>query len=200
MAAYADFSELKTGVENWVSRTDFPVSIYSLATARINRKLRAREMISAYSASATAETVALPADFLEFETVYIDQDPRIELSATDSFVQSVHYRSSGLPTTYSVRGSTLYLNPIPDGTYALAGTYYAELSDFSADSDTNTVLTTYPDMYLAACLHFVYLWDQDQENAGFWMQAFDGLVSEINQFTAMSRYSGNLRMSARVTA
>ena len=109
------FASLKEDVQDWCVRSDYPESIYRLATAQINRALVVREMLSDFSASTSGESVALPDDFIQFEHVYIDASPRVVLMAADQWQQSAYHRSSGQPATYSIKDATMVLNPVPDG-------------------------------------------------------------------------------------
>lgn len=200
MTAYANFGELKTAVQDWATRSDFPLGVYALASARISRKLRVREMMADYSATITTEAVALPDGYLEWDYVYIDADPRVVLTTGDGHEQAQAYRSSGTPTRYFVSGTSMYLNPNPSGSFDLVGKYFKRLDDFADDTDTNSVLTGFPEIYLAACLHFVFAWDQDAENEAKWLSHFGGLVEEANDADVMARYSGPLKMTARAHA
>lgn len=194
------FASLKADIQSWSIRDDYPVSIYVLATAEINRLLRVREMVSDFSATTSGETATLPSDFIEFTSIYIDADPRVVLINADEFQQSAAYRSSGQPATYSVRDGAIRLNPVPDGSYSLAGQYYANLADFSADDDTNSVLTKFPEIYLAANLMFVFSWLQDSENEAKWAGHFTSFIESANRADINARFSGPLRMRARASA
>lgn len=200
MTAYTDFASLKTDVESWMARSDFPTSIYGLATRLINQKLRVREMVSSYSASTSSATVALPSGFIAWDYLYVDRNPRVVLSASDGYAQDLGWDNSGIPTQYRISGSNMYLNPAPDSAYDLAGTYYAKLSEFSADADTNDVLTTYPEVYLAACLSVAFAWDQDSEKELQWAARLQGAISDANTEDVMARYSGQLKMRPRAYA
>lgn len=200
MTAYTDYASLKTDVESWMARDDFPTTIYGLATRQINKLLRVREMVTAYSATVSSEAVALPSAFIEWDYLYVDRNPRVVLSASDGYSQDLGYDNSGIPTQYRISGSNMYLNPTPDAAYDLAGTYYAKLTEFSADADTNDVLTTYPEVYLAACLMVAHAWDQDAEQEMKWAARFQGAVTEANDEDLMSRFSGQLKMRPRAYA
>lgn len=200
MSTYTDYASLKTDVESWAARSDFPETVYKLATTFINRKLRVREMISGFSSTTSTETDALPSDFLEFNLLYIDRDPRVVLSAADGFSQTLGYRASGTPTSYWIDNGYLYLNPAPDGSYDLVGRYYARLDDFSADADTNTILTTYPDIYLSASLSYVYLWDRDDTEAARWTAVAQGLIEDANAADVKTRFAGPVKMRPRAYA
>ena len=194
------FASLKADIQSWSLRSDYPESIYKLATALINRSLLVREMLSDFSATTSGESVTLPSDFIEFDHVYIDADPRVVLMAADQWQQSAFHRSSGQPATYSIKDGVILLNPVPDGSYSLAGRYYAELADFSADSDTNDVLTKFPEIYLFANLMFVYAWLQDAEREVAATNNFMAVVDAANKKDVKARFTGPVRQRARASA
>ena len=186
------FGDLKTGR----SKLDGPARItprasYSLATAAINRVLRVREMLADFTATAAA-SVALPANFVEFDNLYVDQEPRQYLNAISSASLNMQHCASGIPTGYAVKKGVLHLNPEPDSTYSLAGQYYASLAVFSADADTNDVLAKYPEIYLAACLWYAFGWAQDMENEAKWEAKFLGFVEAANHADTRSKATGPL--------
>lgn len=197
----ANFGELKSAVQSWHARGDTePTSIYTLTTAELNNRLRLVEMESETTLSATGETVALPSDFLAMIHVYIDQDRRVPLSGVTEFAKNETYRSSGEPREYTITSGNLELNPIPDGTYSLNLRYYAKMADFSADADTNAVLSKYPQLFLYGALHHVGLWAQDTEMAGFWGAKFESEMRSVSKQDRSAKMGpGPLRMRARST-
>lgn len=197
----ANYGELKSAVQSWHARGDTePASIYGLVTAELNNRLRLRVMETETTLSATAEDVALPSDFLSVVHVYIDQDRRVPLAGVTEFAKNEIYRSSGEPREYTIINGYLSLNPIPDGTYSLNLRYIAKLDDFSADSDTNTVLTTYPQIYLYGALQHVALWSQDIEAANFWGAKFEAEMAKvIKQDRSAKMGPGPLWMRAQAT-
>ncbi len=194
------FATLREDIQSWSLRSDYPDSIYKLATAQINRSLVVREMLADFSATTSGETVALPSGFIEFDHLYIDADPRVVLMAADQWQQSAHHRNSGQPATYSIKDSVMVLNPVPDGSYSLAGRYYSELTDFSADADTNAVLVKYPEIYLFANLMFVYAWLEDAEREMKATNNFLAVVDTANKKDIKVRYAGPVRQRARASA
>lgn len=197
---FLNFEELKTGVEEWAVRSDFPTTVYGLATADINRGLRVREMLTTYSATTSTETLALPSDFLEFDHVYVDQDPRVPLNNSGGYDQGAAYRPSGIPSSYYVTGDNLHFNPSPDASYTLGGEYFASLAVFSANSDTNDVLTKYPEIYLYAAMKHVHAWAKDTEGEGEYLGKFARAVEDANKADIAARFSGQLKMRPRAYA
>lgn len=195
-----DYGELQTAVQSFFIRSDFPDTVYSLATAELNRRLRLREMESTSTLSVSSESASLPSDYLMMRHVYIDSDPRFELDAVSEFAKNASYRSSGRPATYTIAGDTILFNPVPDGTYSVDIRYIAKLDDFSSDSDTNDVLATFPEIYLYACLKHAAVWAQDTELATGYGGLLDTAIERAHQANQAARYGGPLSSVAVSTA
>jgi len=86
--------------------------------------------------TAGAETVPLPADFLdeaEESHLYIklgDQWKRLRKMDLDS--ARSYYTTNGVPQAYARLGERLYLAPIPDAAYELKMEYYGRDTDMTA--------------------------------------------------------------------
>lgn len=161
-----NYGELQANVESAMGRSDIPSYVYTLTTAGLNADpdLRLLEMQSETTLTASAESVSLPADFLSVESVYIDAGgARRRLIAETETAQAVHHDSSGQPYYFSVHNGELTLMPVPDAEYTITLRYYARLADLSADSDTNDVLTNYPQLYMYQAMIHAAMWAQDDE-------------------------------------
>ena len=197
----ANYGELKTAVREWYSdRSDIPTTVYDLATAELNSKLRLKIMESTTSLAVSGESTALPSDFLEVRHAYLDRDPRIVLDAVDEFSKTADYDSSGVPRSYTIIDGNILLNPSPDGSYTVFIRYIASLSDLSADADTNTVLTTYPAMFMYAALKHTAVWAQDAEMMPVYSQALEAEVKRVKRVDQASRFgAGPLRVRSEST-
>lgn len=149
------YAELQTSIATWLVREDLTAIIpdfITLAEANFRRKLRTRQMEKRATADATTEYTALPADFLEIRSAYLNTDPMQQLRVMA--VNEIRARwlgsTTGQPEVYAIVGDEILLAPAPDGTYEIELDYYA----FEALSDSNTtnwLLTNYPDIYLWSC-------------------------------------------------
>lgn len=193
------FADLKSDVQDAMGRADVPAFVYKLAQSGINRDLRILEMQSEATLNATGEDQALPADFLEVESLYIDSGgSRTRLLPTTEMAQAVNHDSSGRPYHYAVHNGSITLSPVPDGPYTLNLRYYARPADFSADSDTNTILTTYPGLYLYAALTHAAIWAKDTESSGTYNAAYGVELDRLKKADANRRISGPFIQRAAV--
>lgn len=166
-----NFGSLKTRIQNIIGRAPNDVC-YEMVTADINQQLRLRVMETETTVSEAA-TVALPSDFLDMVSIYRDTSPRTILKRVTP--QGVHRRheASGTPFRYGIEDGQIRLTPAPNGSENLVIRYYAALSDLSADTDENDVLTKYPAIYVYGSLAHHAALIRDQSNAQLWYAAYD---------------------------
>lgn len=192
-----NFGELKTAIANYAHRsdlTDMMSTFVSLASSRINKMLRVKEMEERATDSISSSPHPTPNDMIEMRNFQITNGGNREALRYLTPEQiDAEYGSagSGLPRAYTVFDSQIELGPTPDGTYAAEMYYIAKVSALSADSDTNDVLTYYPEIYLYASLMEAAIYTEDDELAQKWLGLFEQEVYRANEATKRARYSGN---------
>lgn len=189
------FASLKTDVENAIARGDVPAFVYALVTADINRDMRLMEMLSETTLTVAAETVSLPADFLEVEAAWLDASPRRPLRPAKEMATATRHDASGEPFWYAVTGSEIRFMPVPSGSYDVYLRYYARLSDLSADGDTNDVLVNYPSLYhYGSCAHAA-VWAQDDALMQTYATAYGRAVEAVKTADRKRRLGGGPLMT-----
>lgn len=160
-----NYGTLQTAVNSTLGgRTDLPAHVYEIALSEINRDCRTLDMQATTTLSASSEEVALPSDFLEVVAAYIDSGGfRNALEPYTPNALNFRRNDTERPVRYSIVDGYMKLQPAPDGTYSIELRYYQENSALSDDSDTNDVLTQYPDLYLYCVLKHAAAWMQDPE-------------------------------------
>lgn len=160
---------------------------YELVTADINRELRLKVMQSTTTLTEAA-SIALPADFLEVVSLYRDTDPRIHLQPTTLIGKDSYYITSGTPRYFAITDGTLFLNPVPDGAETLSLTYIAKVDEL-ADTASNDVLSTYPDIYFYGVLahHAQLIGD---ERLAIWGPLYEKAKMDATVNDARQTYAG----------
>lgn len=184
------FAQLKSDVQEWMGRTDIPSSVYTLANADVNRDVRTLNMESTTTLSASTEFTNLPSDYAQVVTAYVDDDSRDPLRNMTAHGANIRRGDTGEPWGYAIVKDQIKLIPTPDGTYSIYLRYIASMADLSADSDTNVVLTEYPDVYLYAALRHAAVWAQDMELASSYQVAYSNAVEGINRNERRKKTSG----------
>lgn len=160
-----DYATLRSSVESAMGRSDVPSYVYTLTTAGVNRDCRFLDMEK--SATVSTDTGALPSDFHSIVSAYVDYaDEKFPLKNVPDQAVNMH-RNDHIPRYFSVTDGVMKFSPeSASGTYTVNIQYIAKLADFSLDSDTNDVITRYPDLYLYQALTHAAIWvggDQARE-------------------------------------
>ena len=166
----ANYTDLKASVASWLNRTDLTATIPDFITigeARINTDARLREQITAVTLSTVAATqsVALPADWLEFKALTIAGLPLEYMPADRLRERSTTGAQS--PTHYALEGASLLLSPTPNTVYSISVQYYAKVPAL-ATATTNWLLTKYPNIYLYASLVSACHYTKNNDGANYW--------------------------------
>lgn len=181
------------------ARTDIPAHIYALANSDVNG-LRLLVQQNTDTLSVSSEDTSLPADFRSIESAHTDSDPRCWLTPADEGGRAMRRIGTGEPRSYVIAGDKFRVSPRPDGTYSVVIRYYGAFADFSADSDTNAVLTTYPSLYLYAALKHAAVWAGDDKKMRTYAAAWDMERRRVTKEDRLSRYGEGLAATpARAT-
>lgn len=202
--AITNYGELKAAVANWLNRTDLTARVpefISLANQRIffggsepypSQPLRVPAMQSRATGSVSNSSIAFPSDFLEPIRLSLSSGG-VSFSAT--YLPPERYseasNSQATPGTYTYLNNTIALAGTGAASYTLD--YYAKPAAFSADEDTNWLLTNAPGVYLYASLletsPFVY----DDPRINLWFGSFKSSIASLNQST-QRKAPGSLQM------
>lgn len=171
--ALANYNDLQASVAAWMNRTDLTATIpdfIAIAEARIQTDLRLRDGITTGTLTTVAnvQSVALPTDWLEFESLTIDGEPLIYMPADrlKELADNGNLSSSAV-THYCIEGGLLLLSPTPASVQTIDIKYHARLPALSAAS-TNYVLTKFPNIYLYGSLVSGYQFTMNDQRANYW--------------------------------
>lgn len=195
--AYATYTDLKTGVANYLARSDLTSQIPNFvrfAENRLRRELRIRQMLkvaTAATVSGTA-TVALPADFLELRDIHIDATPvrTVTYMSPSSFFRGARTTESGVPTQYTTLATEFQLAPIPDSAYTLKMLYYAAPTYLSDSNTSNVFLANCPDALLYASLAEAEPYLMNDARLATWATLYERAVQGISTSDDRSEFSG----------
>lgn len=170
--ALVTYADLQASVAAWMNRTDLTATIpdfVAIAEARMNDDLRLRAMLTAASLSTVAnvQTVALPADWLEFKALSISGEP-LEYKPADR-IRADADSGTAEPSHYAIEGANLLLGSTPGSVYSIDTQYYAKIPALaSAVGGANWLLTKYPNIYLYGALVSACQFTMNDERANYW--------------------------------
>lgn len=199
--ALTNYGELKTTIADWLNRDDLTAVIpdfITLATAQVNRRVRHWRAVKRATATADSQFLTLPSDWLEGRNIQLSTDPVTPLRFA-SIQQMDEFRASnstqGRPCWYAIHGTYLEFVPVPDSSYTCEMTYYAKLAAMSADTDTNWLLTNFPDAYLYGSLLNAAPYLGDDERLMVWERLYEKVLMGIQRDSDMASTSAATPLS-----
>lgn len=195
--AITNYGQLKTAVADWLNRDDMTSVIptfIDLAHAKLNRRLRVREMIQRSTADITNQFSNLPSDFLELRNIQLNVTiPKsLEYVTIEQMDQERGLGNTARePVYYTLMGSTIEVFPTPDQSYTLELAYYQNVPTMTSDTDTNWLLTKAPDAYLYGALLQASPYLQNQEETQLWGVAHETTIAELEKEDLGARYGAS---------
>ena len=198
--AIGTYSELKTAIASWAHRSNLTASLgdlVALAEADIRKDVRCQAMETLTTGTLTGETLAFPTGFIwakwlkvnRYSLEYMTPDNYSDLSEQDD-----------TSARYTIIGQDIYvLNGASGDSYSLL--YYKSFTAFSADADTNWLLTNHPDVYLWASCKQAAIRLRDRDEEAQCERRYLAAVAKVNRNEWMAQASGStpaVRSSARV--
>jgi|DEB0MinimDraft_3_1074331.scaffolds.fasta_scaffold33417_3 hypothetical protein len=198
--ALSNFGELKTSIAAELTRTgdtafvakvpDF-VRLFEVNFQR-DTTHRLQQTTDTLSLAASGESVALPSDYVSAEAVILESSPKVTLENKTIRDLFNEYPSTATarPAAYAILGSTMYLRPPSDAAYSITLFYNAGLTALSDDTDTNWLLTNYPDIYLYGSLVHSAPYLEDDGRLQVWLGLYDRAIAALKGESARAVYSG----------
>jgi hypothetical protein len=154
--ALSTYGDLKSAITAWqygaTSLTANAADLVTLAQGYLNRRLRCREMVTQTDIEIAAdnENYALPSGFLQVKhvTELATSRRRLRYLSLDIADRLYPDRESGLGVYYTIIGSNIQVFPTTSNDIEL--TYFAALSAFAEEDDTDWLLAKMPNLYLSA--------------------------------------------------
>ena len=191
-------TELLVVFERYLKRNDL-TDVYSdfiqMAEARINAVMRLSEMEVRSTSTPTAAFWSLPSDFIEMRHIQAANTGGsypIEYLTPEQADDKRRYLS-GQYKFYSLLDSSIEIIPHPTASSAteVEMFYYAKVSALVDGTDTNDIVTNYPNLYLYAMMGEAALYREAQQQADQWLGSFDAFASQLNDRSQAARFSGN---------
>lgn len=168
----------------------------ALAEAEMNRRLAIRPVKPQHNTSTSilsTERLAVPADYLDADSFYIDaldweilptspqnlqaMKEREEVYRTD--LQNLLGVDAAPPRYYAVIDNEFRFYPVPDTSYTVTLTYWAKVPNLNGTATSNWMLTTHPDVYFHGVLAHAYQEYFDEEAADKQAGLFDIAIDKV---------------------
>jgi len=207
--ALSTYTELKTTIANWLNRSDLTSEISDdfivLTEADLNAKLRIRQMHAQTTITIDAETETVPTGFLQVRDFYILSNGQkfpmtfISPAQMDAVKAS---STTGVPSSYTILGSTFRFAPRPDSTYSGVLNYYKKFDPLTSSNTSNYILADHPAVYLYGSLFHAanFLGGFDANQVQQWSQMYQTALERIELNDREDAYSGSpLQIRSDVT-
>ena len=191
-------AELLVLVERYLKRNDLS-DMYSdfiqMAEARINALMRLSEMEVRSTSTPTSAFWSLPSDFIEMRHIQATASGGaypIEY-LTPEQADDMRRLLTGNYKFYTLLDDSIEIIPHPtaDSATEIEIFYYAKPAALVNSTDTNDVVTNYPNLYLYAILGEAALYREAPQQSEQWLNSFDAFAGQLNTRAQSARFSGN---------
>ena len=201
--ALSTYAELKTGIANWLNRTDLTDEIaddfIKLTEADFNAKLRIRPMEQIDTITIDSETETVPTGFIAVRSFYILSSSTkfpLEYITPHNMFEIRGGSRSGRPRSYTIESDneteTFRFGPSPDTSYTGYLSYYKAISALSVSNTSNWMLANHPAVYLYGSLYHAanFLGGIDQTQLGQWLQMYSTALERCENNDRQDSYGG----------
>lgn len=195
-----DYGTLKTTIASYLHRDDLTATIptfIQLGQARMSHDLdlMAMQTTDSLTVTASVKEVTLPTDLISLKSVRIPYDSGFRTLQQTSLVGNTQVLeqydgATAAPRYYARYGSIIELTPTPETATTLEIVYKKRFTEFSADVDTDEVLTSYPNIYIYASMLEASPFIMDDKRAVMWKAYYDDEVMKLNALNDDSEWSG----------
>lgn len=156
-------------------------------------KVRSGEIRST-STTATGQYLALPADYQSMRALLLTASGDTFPLDQKAPSQLRRLQGTGQPTSFAVT-SQLEFNRVPDSEYSVEIQYYGTATPLSATVASNTVLDSFPNIYLFGGLWALFEYAMDEEQAQKYYARFIRAIKGANKKDKQGRYGPAPAMS-----
>lgn len=192
IASRADRTDLTSLIPDFITEAATRIHYGSNEPPFISEPLRIRAMEASDDLTISARTCAIPARVVQVRRLYLNTDPvaKLEMVSPDKLWGSNLGLTGDQPSAFAMEGENFVFGTSPDATYTGKLLSYKTFAAFSADADTNWLLTNAPGAYLHGAL--IALWGHlfDTEQATLAHKRFVGVINALNLSDKSDRYSG----------
>lgn len=191
------YSELQTAVAGWLKRADMTAQIpdfIRLAEVRIKSLMDVQplDVTVSLATAPSVDTVALPADYKTPIALWLnDITPQEQIGQV--LVQELPFSNTPTrPRYWAVDGTNIRFASPADQAYPIRFRY-SQLFELSVANPTNSILTSYPDMYLFGALAEAGDYTFDDNSTMKWNTKFLDAVSRAQGQEASTNKNVPLR-------
>jgi hypothetical protein len=190
--AISTYDELKTAIAAWTHRanlTSYLGDFITMAEERMFSELKVKEMEARTDYTPSSRYLSTPTRMTAIRRIVAKSSPPVELVGTSpDGLRVVYDTGSGTPSHYTVLGSEIEFNRIPNVDVEIL--HYAAPAALSASNTTNSILTAYPTVYLTASMVEAAIFMKDQSMLATWQGKYADAISAANRKSSKFHTAG----------
>ncbi len=186
--ALANYTDLLTSVQDWLHRSGLSApaaDFITLAESELNTDVHTRLMESDESVTLTiaTRTIALPARFIEPISLDLvisgQQNTSLNYQPIYRLAINAEAGASCRPRYWSINGSNIEFPNLSDATYSMV---FRMVKGFDlANTTTNTLMTSYPGLYLYGSLLQAAPYLKEDQRIATWGAIYDRLLAKVRR-------------------
>ena len=186
------YAELQTAIAGWTHRanlTSYLGDFITMAEERMFSELKVKEMEARTDYTPASRYLSTPTRMTSIRRIVAKSTPPIELIGTSpDGLRVVYDTGSGTPSHYTVLGSEIEFNRIPNVDVEIL--HYAAPAALSDANTTNDVLTYYPSLYLAASMCEAAIFIKDPQMLATWEGKYAAALDAANKKSSRFHTAG----------
>lgn len=188
---FTSYDDLQTSIGRWLKRNNLADSapdFIALAEARLNRRIRVRQMRTYFTITPSTAFITLPGDYNEaIRLTYGDQ--RLTFMSEDE--ADVCMNNAGQFNRYTIAGNKIWLLTLVDGVTKFTLHYYQGIESLSESNTSNWLLEDAPDVYLYASLVEAEAFIKNDDRVAGWKAALDTALTDLESNDDCGQHSGS---------
>lgn len=194
---FSTFSELKQEIISYTHRSDLDNKIQDFITLAEKEMFNNPEELlqnkflektSTASTSIVSRFLALPPEFEIMRGIRFDITDESDFLSYRAPQQMRRYDTSGRPLFYTIIGTQIEFDRVPDEVLTIEIQYKATALALTEAAPTNTLLTNNPEVYLYGALYRAFRFAQDRESAETYKNDFYGAIKGANKSAKASQF------------
>lgn len=202
-----DYQTLQATIQNYLHRNDLNTgggqtvnvdTFIELGQQRMNHDLDLLMMQTTATLTVTDGKAPLPSDFLRMKSVRVADAGSILILQQRTLQQNGRViqnagGSTGTPGGYAIYGGVMEITPSPADTTEVDIIYTQRLAKFTNPTDTDAILTTYPNIYIYAAMVEAGPFIVDDKMAARWRSYYQEEVARLNDLNEDAEWDGPLK-------
>ena len=199
--SFPNRSALKAGLTAWMAdstiASDTLDRAIDLVESDLRRRLRTFHMEMTEDLILDAETLIVPSRFLAVRRAYIPGYRPMDYLSPELLIEyQVDRPTAGVPERYTLEGREdklpiLRFAPLPAASYTFRLTYLRDPA-LLGDSDCNSILDHFPDVYLYGCLSHLGDYVRNKERLPDWLSRYETIIDDIIDSDLTDKVDGSV--------